>query len=234
VDQRKARQIASGVGFLAVCAIAVLIIVSQAGGGSGGDTDLEDVGLVRQQLQGIPQHRTVLGDPKAKVKIVEYGDLQCPICKGFSVDTAPDLIDQVVRQGTASYDFRQWPVIGSPPHTQSTLAAKAALAASKQGRYWNYVELFYRNQGTEDSGYVTDAFLTAIAKGAGVPDIGRWNGDRRSKRWDELLARADSEASSLDFAGTPSFLVEGPAGRRTLTVPTPTLEDIEGAIREVE
>jgi len=112
------------------------------------------------------------------------------------------------------------------------LAAKAALAASEQERYWNYVELFYRNQGDEESEYVADPFLTAIAKGAGVPDIARWNRDRRSNRWDELLARTDSEASSLDFAGTPSFLVQGPGGRRTLTAPT--LDDIEAAIREVE
>jgi protein-disulfide isomerase len=231
VDRRRLGQIASGVAFLAVCAVAVLIVVSQAGGGSGGDTDLEDVGLVKQQLQGVPQHGTVLGDPNAKVKVVEYGDLQCPICREFSVQTVPGLIDEVVRKDTASYEFRQWTVIGPSPHTQSTNAANAALAASEQGRYWNYVELFYRNQGTEESGYVTDAFLRAIAKGAGVPNLAKWERDRSSPRWDELLARANAEASSLGFTGTPAVLVEGPGGRRTLTVPT--LEDIESATEAV-
>jgi len=232
VDRSRLWQIASGVAFLAVCAVAVLIVISQAGGGSGGDTNLEDVGLVTQQLQGVPQHGTVLGDPGAKVKLVEYGDLQCPVCKNFSTDVAPDLIAQDVRRGTASYDFRQWPVIGDPPHTQSTLAAKAALAASEQGRYWNYVDLFYRNQGTEESGYVTDAFLTAIARGAGVPNIAKWNRDRRSKKWDTVLARTTAQAGTLGLAGTPSFVVEGPAGRRTLNVPT--LQDLEDAIQAVE
>lgn len=232
MDRTRARQIASGVAFLAVCAIAVLIVVSQTGGGTGGDTHPEDVGVVEQQLHGIPQHGTVLGDPSARVRVIEYGDLQCPVCKGFSESVAPQLIDSVVREGTASYDFRQWPVIGPAPHTQSAIAAKAALAASEQGRYWNYVELFYRNQGAEESGYVTDAFLTAIAKGAGVRDIARWNRDRRSSRWDAVLARADAEAGRLGFAGTPSFLVEGPAGRRTLTVPS--LADLQAAIQAVE
>jgi protein-disulfide isomerase len=232
VDRTRARQIASGVAFLAVCAIAVLIVVSQTESGSGGDTKLEDVGLVDQQLRGIPQHGTVLGDPKAKVRVVEYGDLQCPVCKGFSESVAPELINQVVRKGTASYDFRQWPVIGEPPHTQSTLAAKAALAASEQGRYWNYVELFYRNQGAEDSGYVTDPFMTAIANGAGVGDIARWNRDRRSSKWNATLARTNAEAGKLGFTGTPSFLVEGPSERRTLVAPS--LDDIESAIHAVE
>jgi protein-disulfide isomerase len=234
VDRTRARQIASGVAFLAVCAIAVLVVVSQVGGGgSGGDTNLEDVGLVDQQLHGIPQHGTVLGDPKAKVTVTEYGDLQCPVCKGFSESVAPDLIDQVVRKGTASYDFRQWPVIGEPPRTQSTLAAKAALAASEQGRYWNYVELFYRNQGAEESGYVTEPFLTAIAKGAGVADIPRWNKDRDSSRWNNTLARTDAEAGKLGFTGTPSFVVEGPGGQRTLVGPQ-SLDAIQSAIQAVE
>src|SRR3954451_9661103 len=103
MNSSRARQIASGVAFLAVCVIGVMIVISQAGGGSGGDTHLEDVGVVKDQLQGIEQHGTVLGDPQAKVKVIEYGALQCPICKGFSFDTAPDVFDQLVRKGTPCY-----------------------------------------------------------------------------------------------------------------------------------
>jgi protein-disulfide isomerase len=232
VDRRRLGQVASGVAFLAICAVAVLIVVSQAGsGGSGGDTDLEDVTLVRDQLAGISQHGTVLGDPRADVQVIEYADLQCPICRSLSIDIAPDLISQVVRKGAASYDLRQWPVIGDPPHEQSTDAAKAALAAAQQGRYWNYVELFYRNQGPEESGYVTPAFLTAIARGAGVKDISEWNRDRQSGRWDAVLARTASEAQSLGLHGTPSVVVEGPGGRQVLT--SPGLDDIENAIQAV-
>ncbi len=233
MDRQRLVQIASGAAFLAVCAVAVLIVVSVAGGGgSGGDTDLEDVPDVRDQLRGIPQHGTVLGDPQASVKVIEYADLQCPICKQFSTQTTPDLIDQVVRPGTASYQLRQWTVIGRLPHLQSAAAARAALAASEQNRYWNYVELFYRNQGTEESGYVTDEFLTAIARGAGVPDIARWNRDREAAHLDDVLARTDAEAETLGFAGTPSIVVRGPRGQRTLTVPT--FDDLEAAIQAVE
>jgi protein-disulfide isomerase len=232
VDRQRLRQIASGAAFLAVCAVAVLIVVSMAGGGSGGDTDLEDVALVRDQLRGIPEHGTVLGDPEAKVRVIEYGDLQCPICREFSIQTTPDIIDRLVRPETASYELRQWTVIGPPPHEQSVAAAKAALAAAEQGRYWNYVELFYRNQGGEESGYVTDAFLTAIARGAGVADIPKWDRDRDAPRLDDVLARTATEAKDLGFAGTPAILVEGPGGQRTLNVPT--FEDLDDAIRAVE
>jgi protein-disulfide isomerase len=232
VDRHRLGQIVSGVAFLAVCAVAVLVVVSQAGGGSGGDTNLEDVALVRDQLAGIPQHGTVLGDPNAGVKVIEYADLQCPICRDLSVDVAPELISQAVRRDIASYDLRQWTVVGEPPHEQSTAAAKAALAASEQGRYWNYVELFYRNQGAEESGYVTRPFLTAIARGAGVKDIPKWNRDRSSGRWDPVLARTSTEAQRLGLGGTPSVVVEGPGGRQVLTAPD--FDDIENAIHAVD
>jgi protein-disulfide isomerase len=225
--RRRLLQYGSAAGFLAICVVAVLIVVSQTGGGSGGDTSLEDTSLVDQQLHGIPQSGTVLGDPKAKVTVVEFGDLQCPVCKAFSEQVAPSLISDVVRKGTANYDFRQWTIIGP----QSEDAAKAALAAGEQGRYWNFVELFYRNQGQENSGYVTDAFLESIARGAGVPDIAKWNQDRQSPKWDAVLQKDDGEAKSLGFTGTPSVLVEGPGGRKTLSVPT--LGQIQSAIRAV-
>jgi protein-disulfide isomerase len=229
MDRRRLGQIASGAAFLAVCAIAVLIVVSQAGGGSGGDTNLEDVGVVKQQLQGIQERGTTLGDPGARVTVVEYGDLQCPVCKQFSIDTAPGLIDGVVRKGEAVYELRQFIVIGS----DSTVAAKAALAAGEQGRYWNFVELFYRNQGEENSGYVTDEFLTAIARGAGVPNIREWNADRENPRWDAVLSKTRAAADSLGIASTPTIVVEGPGGTKVVGSSVVSLGDIESAIQAV-
>jgi protein-disulfide isomerase len=231
VDRHRLGQIASGVGFLALCAVAVLIVVSQAGGGSGGDTKLEDVGVVRAELKGIPQDGTVLGDPNAHVRVIEYADLQCPICRDLSLEVAPDVISQLVRKDVASYDMRQWTIIGKAPFEQSTLAAKAAYAASEQDRYWNFVQLFFRNQGAEESGYVTQPFLTAIARAAGVKDIQRWNRDRKSDRWDPVLAETNAEARSLGLGSTPSVVVQGPEGREVMTAPE--FDDIQDAIRAV-
>ena len=217
-DQAKRRrqrlgQYVSGAAFLAICAIAVLIVVSQSGSGgigAGAGGDVQDTSLVQKQLKRIPQHDTVLGDPKSKVSVVEFGDLQCPICQAFSFEVAPGLISDVVRKRSADYEFRQLTVISS----QSVDAAKAAFAAGQQGRYWNFIELFYRNQGEERSGYITDDFLTSIAKGAGVKDLVKWNADRHSSRWDAVLSRTQSRADQLGVTGTPSILVEGPGGQK--------------------
>ena len=227
--RRRLIQYASAAAFLAVCVVAVLIVVSQTGGSAGSGS--QDAALVSRQLQGIPQHGTVLGSPKAPVTVVEFGDLQCPVCRAFSYEISPKLISDLVRPGTAKYEFRNYTIIGS----QSTSAAKAALAASEQDRYWNFIELFYRNQGPENSGYVTDAFLTNVAKGAGIPDIAKWNADRSSAKWDAVLSRTKVQAEQLGFNGTPSILVEGPRGTKPFPGSTvPSLAQIEAAVKAVQ
>ena len=57
---------------------------------------------------------------------------------------------------------------------------------------------------------MTDEFLTAIAKGAKVPNIARWNSDRKSASVKAEVEAATAEAEHLGFEGTPSFAIEGP------------------------
>jgi protein-disulfide isomerase len=224
-------QLGVGGAFLAVIVVVALVAISQSGGGSSGGSasNIVDASLVSKQLQGIPQQGNVLGDPNAKVSVIEYGDPQCPICKEFSEQVAPKLIAGPVRDGTADYEFKPWLIIGP----DSKPAAEAALAAGAQGRFFNYIDLFYRNQGQENSGYVTDDFLTAIAEAADVPDVSRWDTDRKSAKWGPQLDRIASEASRLGLTGTPSVLVDGPGGRKVFSsIPSETA--IEAAIKAVE
>lgn len=201
-------KLAAAAAFLAIVAVVVAVVVSQSGGGGGG-SQVEDVGLVNRQLEGIPQHGMVLGKPSAKVTLIEFGDLQCPICKEYSEEILPGVIEAKVRGGAAKIEFRNFTIIGP----ESTPAGAAAIAASMQGRGWTYIELFYRNQGEERSGYVTDAFMTSIARAAGVPDIAKWNRDRKRKAVVAEVRHTTAEASGLGFNGTPSFAVEGPGVR---------------------
>ena len=219
-------KLASAMAFIALAAVAVLIVVTQSQT-SGGDTNLEGVADVKRLLHGLPQHGMLLGEPEAKVTLTEFGDLQCPICKGYAEEALPQLIEGQVRGGQARLDFRNFTIIGP----ESTPAGAAALAAGEQGRGWSFVELFYRNQGQEDSGYVTNAFLTAIARGAGVPDIARWNRDRRSRATLEAVARTTAEAERLEFTGTPSFAIKGPSTGGVKTLGTPnSAGSLESAI----
>jgi protein-disulfide isomerase len=220
-------------GFAAVAVIVALIAISQSGGGSGSSkppSNVAGVSQVNTELQGIPQQGQVLGESSAPVTVIEYGDPQCSSCKFFSERVAPDLITSEVRPGSVKYEFRPFLVIGP----DSKPAMRATLAAGDQGKFWNYLQLFYLNQGGENSGYVTDTFLTNLAKAASVPDIGKWNTDRSDSKWDATIQQGSSQADSLGFTGTPSIVVQGPKGQKSIGGSTiPTLQQIQAAIQQV-
>ncbi len=221
-------KLGSAAAFLAVVVVAVLIVVASSGGGSGGDaSNLKEVSEVEQLLDGIPQHGMVLGEPAAKATLLEFGDLQCPFCKAFAEEILPAVIENQIASGKGKLSFNNYTIIGP----QSVPAGAAALAAGKQGRGWNYVELFYRNQGEENSGYVTDEFLTAVARGAGVSDIAKWNKDRKAKSTIEEVEATTAKAQDLGFSGTPSFAVEGPGVKGLEKLNTPSASsDLESAL----
>lgn len=206
--RRRLIKLGSAVAFLAIAAVLVAIVISQSQSDGGDASNLESVSLVNDQLAGIPQEGMVLGSAQARATLVEFGDLQCPVCKSYAEDVIPELIDGRVRGGGAKLDFRNYVIIGP----DSTTAGAAAVAAGEQGRGWNFVEIFYRNQGFENSGYVTDDFLTAVARAAGVPDIAQWGADRKSRAVLREVNRTTNQASTLGFTGTPSFAVQSGNG----------------------
>jgi protein-disulfide isomerase len=220
-------QMATGLVFVVVAVVLVLIVVN-SGNGSGGDTKIEGAGEIDRILAGIPQRGMVLGDPEAPLTLIEFGDLQCPVCAGYAKDILPPIIENQVKNGKAKIEFRNLTIIGA----ESTPAGAAALAAGDQGRGWNYLELFYRNQGAEEnSGYVTDAFMEAIAKAAGVENLAKWRRDRQ--KLTSEVEKTTEEAERLGYDATPSFAVEGPGAKGLELLGTPeSAGAIEAAIED--
>jgi len=221
-------KIGSAVGFLVIAAVLVAVVISQSQSDGGDASNVSDAGLVNDQLQGIPQKGLVLGKGSAKQTLVEFGDLQCPVCKQYSEEVIPEIIDGPVRRGEARLEFRNFVILGQ----ESADAGAAAVAAGMQAKGWNFVELFYRNQGFENSGYVTDEFLTSIAKGAGVPDIAQWNSDRKSRAVQRQVNRTTNEASNIGFNGTPSFAIQSGNGALDPIGTPGSAADLEAALQQ--
>jgi protein-disulfide isomerase len=230
---RKRRvQVLTIAAFAAAAAIVALVIVisQSSGGNSSPPSSISGVPQVAAQLTGLDQSGTVLGKSTAPVTVIEYGDPQCSSCKFFSENVAPQLISSDVRTGQAKYEFRPYLIIGP----DSKPAARAALAAGDQDRFWQYLQLFYLNQGAENSGYVTDSFLTDLAKAAAVPDLPAWNADRSSSKWDAVIQRGSNQAESFGFTGTPSIVVQGPKGQKPIGGSTiPSFQQVQAAIQQV-
>jgi protein-disulfide isomerase len=230
--ERKRRvQYLSIAAFAAVAVIVALIVISQSGGGDNNtpttSANVQGVAQVNSELQGLSQSGQTLGDSSAPVTVTEFGDPQCPVCKAFSEQVAPDLISSEVKTGKVKYVYQPYLIIGP----DSKPAMKAALAAGEQGRFWNYLQLFYSNQGEENSGYVTDDFLTSIAEAAGVSDIDKWNQSRNDSKWDAIIAKGTTDAEGFGFSGTPSLVAQGPKG--TQAIQGFSLSEIQAAIQQV-
>jgi protein-disulfide isomerase len=219
-------KLASGAVFLAIVAVVALIVVNSSSSDSGGDAELEGAAAVERMLAGIPQQGMTLGDPNAKVELAEFGDLQCPVCAAYSEEILPAIIENQVKNGEVKIDFRNFTIISE----ESVPAGAAALAAGEQGRGWQFVELFYKNQGAEASGYADDAeFLKAVARAAGVENLSKWNADRA--KLTPQVEKTTQEAQKLGFDGTPSFAVQGPATSGLEGIGTPrSTGDLETAL----
>ncbi len=155
-------------------------------------------------LDGIPQDGRVLGSPDAKVTLIEYADQQCPGCRAYTLTIFPSVVDEYVRPGKVNTEFRGFPFIGE----DSVKAYRFLLAAAEQNKLWNLQEALYRNQGTENSGWVTDDLLRRVAGEIPGIDVNRLFEDADRTDIAAEAERAAADAHALGIPGTPTFLVK--------------------------
>jgi protein-disulfide isomerase len=194
------------VGIAAVAAVAVVIAVAVSSSGGATQPPPADTGGTQAAalFRGIPERNGVLGDPDAPLTLTEFVDLQCPFCAQVSTTTLPTIVDDYVRTGKVKLEARTLHFLGP----DSTVAAQIAAGAEQQGKLWPFLEVFYANQGQENSGYVTDEFLRRVASAAGVDAdeaLAQANGDFAQRRLD----RANAEAGQLGVDSTPTLVVSG-------------------------
>jgi protein-disulfide isomerase len=236
-QQRRLRML-SGVILAALAVVAVAVAISL--GGSSGSSGLQKgananktVSDVQQLLNGIPQSGAVLGRPTAPVTMTYYGDLECPICRDFTLNGGwSQLVQNEVRQGKVKVIYRAFQTATPNPTTFQTQQL-AALAAGKQNRFWDYMELFYRQQGQEGTNYVTENYLDGLAQQTPGLNVNAWKSARSDPA---LLAQVQADGAAGNAAGvqgTPTLLFQGPKGKGSPLSGVPSYGDIQKAIKSV-
>jgi protein-disulfide isomerase len=211
---------------VAILVAALMVLLSQLGSAGGSSASSEDVDKL---YSGIPQNGTTLGKGSAPVTIYLYEDFQCPICAQFSRKTFPEVVDRSVRGGEVKVVSQPLTFIGS----DSVPAARGALAAGEQDRYWPYAQLLFENQGKENSGYVTDEFLKSQAENTPGLDVGEWSSDLKGSSVTRQLQAAQSKAQSAGVNATPTLIFSGPGGQTKL-VGLYDYEQVSQAIAQVD
>jgi protein-disulfide isomerase len=190
--------VAIAVGVVAAAALvtAALLLRNDDEGPTGSTTPVVE-------LEGIPQGGAVLGSPEAKVTLIEYADPQCPGCRYYTEQVFPTVVNEYVRPGKVKTEFRGFPFIGD----DSVKALRFMLAAGLQDRLWQLQEALYRNQGAENSGWVTDDLVRGLAGDIPGLDIERLFVDAEREEITEEAEQASGRAEAAGIPGTPSFLV---------------------------
>jgi protein-disulfide isomerase len=155
-----------------------------------------------EMLAGIQQDGIHLGNPGAPVRLVEFADLQCPFCREYSLQTLPTLVQDYVRTGKVRMEFRDLAFLGK----DSVTAGRHAAGAAAQNRLWNFIDVFYFNQGEENTGYVTPNFLHSIDKAAGV-DSAKSDAFAATDASLAPIKAANALANQLGVKSTPTIFV---------------------------
>jgi protein-disulfide isomerase len=146
----------------------------------------------REELIHAPDS-PVLGNPNGDVTIVEFFDYQCPYCKS----TARSVLETVSADGNVRIVFKEFPILGPA----SDYAARAALAAHKQGKYRELHMALMAFKGK-----LTEADVMRLATDSGLDAI-RLAQDMETSDITESIARNHALAEALGVRGTPAFVI---------------------------
>lgn len=228
-------------GITAVAAIVVGFVIVLGSGSSAKAPQAKaqaahTYSQVERVLTGLSQQGTQLGDASAKVTVTYVGDLECPECSVFTLTVLPKLITDDVRTGRVKVTYRSLCTATCHFNTPRFIPQQvAAYAAGEQGLFWQYAELFYREQGDETRPYATEDYLRRIARQIPALQFRRWMLDRGNP---SLLSEVQGDQRLLTRLGvpaqTPELLLSGPKGSTYLPAGTaPTLDWINQAISAV-
>jgi protein-disulfide isomerase len=226
-----------------VVVVAIVVILIATSGGSkpkpirnGSNEATKAVAAVSSLVGGIAQSGDAIGSPTAPVTLQYFGDLQCPICKQFTLGALTPIVQKWVRTGKLRIEYRSLETATREPEVFKTQQV-AALAAGKQNKLWDFVELFYHEQQEEGSGYVTESYLQNLAQQVPALNLSKWTSDRSDQTLSSQIATDAQAANNAGFNGTPSFLIGKTGGASTkleytsLTDPAPFDAAIEKLLK---
>ena len=183
-----------------------LAACNQGGGGAG----------------AAAQGDMTLGDPNAKVKIVEYASVTCSHCATFNNEVFPAFKAKYVDTGKVHYTLRELLTAPEPISAAGFLVARCA----GKDKYFEVVDAIFRNQQDIVLGGDPRGSLMRIAQTAGLSeaDFNKCVEDQGAR---DALAKRVEQASAAGVASTPTFFINGAKREGALA-----MADLDAAIAE--
>ena len=140
-----------------------------------------------------------LGSASAPITIIEFSDFQCSFCKKFWAETLPKLKEAYINTGKTRFSYRHFAILGK----HSEQAALASECAAEQGKFWEYHDQLFQNQGGLA---FTEAKLKQYARDIGL-NVGVFGTCLETGKYRQKVERETEAAANLGGRGTPLFIV---------------------------
>lgn len=150
----------------------------------------------------ITDQDAFLGDPNAKLTVVEFSDFQCPFCGRFFKDVEPQLKKDYIDTGKVKFVYKHLAFLGK----ESTDAANASECAKEQNKFWQYHDKLFNSQNGENQGAFSIENLKKFAVDLGL-NATQFNTCLDSQKYNDHVQTDVAEANKNGFNSTPSTAV---------------------------
>ena len=152
--------------------------------------------------ENLMQGSAILGNPDAKITIVEFGDYQCTFCYKFHDETMKKIDQAYIETENVNFVYRDFPLNGP----QSILASEASYCAQKQNKFWEYHDTLYNNWGGENTGWITKNVLLGFANDIKL-DLDSFSQCLENSEFKQKVLDNEQFAREIGIDATPSFLI---------------------------
>ncbi|NMW88969.1 DsbA family protein [Mobiluncus curtisii] len=153
---------------------------------------------------GADESERTLGKPDAPVTLTVLSDFSCPMCTSWGNDTLPKL-QKYVDDGTLKIQWHNMVIFAD--QYQSDIAAKASIAAMKQGKLWDFVRAAYHTAPEGEHPTYDENKVIQIAQSIGITDLGRFKTDMNSPEAQATVSEETDSGHSVGVNGTPFFVL---------------------------
>lgn len=173
----------------------------------GNKTMMKEGAMMASGNIDLSKASPVLGSSSAAVTIIEFGDYQCPKCDAWFKNEEPTIKANYIDTDKAKLYFVDFPFLGA----DSPVAAQAVHCAGDQGKYWEYHDYLYSNQGAIQSGWASSSNLKSYATTLGL-DASKFNSCLDSGKYADSVTYNKNIGVSKGIQGTPAFFIVGSSG----------------------
>lgn len=222
-----------------VCTMAVLALAgcnkNKSEGGTAADTSTVTItqanpppGGTWADVVNATSAGFMMGNPNAKVKLVEIGSLSCPHCKAFDDEGVPTLVDKYVKTGKVSWEFRPYVI-----HGPIDVAANLVIRCNGVKTFFPLMQALYKDQAVwmakvqavpqdkldQIQNLPPSQTFVAMADLLGFQDWAAARGVPQAKSNQclsnqqmidhEVQVTSDVSTQYPEFTGTPAFVING-------------------------